>query len=79
MPVVCVYHQVAVKVIEVQQLAGLDIDPVIRIQVGDKRKYSSIKQSTNSPYYDEVSGSTCSISSDVINIMQNYMVVLDVI
>ena len=56
MPVVCVCHQVAVKVIEVQQLAGLDVDPVIRVQVGDKRKYSSIKQSTNSPYYDEVSG-----------------------
>jgi hypothetical protein len=34
-------------------LAGLDVDPVIRVDVGDQMKYTAIKKSTNSPYYNE--------------------------
>lgn len=36
------------------QLAGLDIDPVIRLEVGQEKKYTTIKQSTNNPFYNEV-------------------------
>jgi hypothetical protein len=44
-------------VIEARQLAGLNMDPVVCVQVGDEknRKYTSVKESTNCPYYDEVS------------------------
>lgn len=30
------------------------MDPVVCIQVGDQRKYTSVKESTNCPYYNEV-------------------------
>ena len=32
------------------------MDPVVCVQVGDEknRKYTSVKESTNCPYYDEV-------------------------
>ena len=48
--------QVCVRVIEARQLAGLNMDPVVCVQVGDEknRKYTSVKESTNCPYYDEV-------------------------
>ena len=48
--------QVCVRVIEARQLAGLNMDPVVCVQVGDdrNRKYTSVKESTNCPYYDEV-------------------------
>lgn len=42
-----------VTIIEAQQLAGLNIDPVIRVNVGDDHRYTQIKQSTNTPYYNE--------------------------
>lgn len=47
--------QVCLTVIEARQLAGLNMDPVVCIQVGDQRKYTSVKESTNCPYYNEVS------------------------
>lgn len=46
--------QVCLTVIEARQLAGLNMDPVVCIQVGDQRKYTSVKESTNCPYYNEV-------------------------
>ena len=46
--------QVCVTIVEAQQLHGLNVDPVIRIQIGEDVKYTSIKQSTNCPYYNEV-------------------------
>lgn len=46
--------QVCVTVIEARQLAGLNMDPVVCVQVGDSRKYTSVKESTNCPYYNEV-------------------------
>lgn len=46
--------QVCVTIIEARQLAGLNMDPVVCVQVGDVRKYTSVKESTNCPYYNEV-------------------------
>ena len=47
--------QVCITVIEARQLAGLNMDPVVCVQVGDQKKYTSVKESTNCPYYNEVS------------------------
>ena len=49
------YVQVTVTIHEARQLTGLDIDPVICVEVGDKKKYTSEKKSTNCPFYNEVS------------------------
>lgn len=46
--------QVCVTIIEARQLPGLNMDPVVCIQVGDQKKYTSAKESTNCPYYNEV-------------------------
>lgn len=46
--------QVCVTVIEARQLAGLNMDPVVCVQVGDHKKYTSVKENTNCPYYNEV-------------------------
>jgi hypothetical protein len=66
-------------VIEARQLAGLNMDPVVCVQVliiigsifeniiiiifvitlhqvGDTKKFTSVKESTNCPYYNEVGG-----------------------
>ncbi|XP_013379026.1 otoferlin isoform X3 [Lingula anatina] len=45
--------QVCVTIIEGRQLAGLNMDPVVCVQVGDQKKYTSVKESTNCPYYNE--------------------------
>ncbi|XP_039959454.1 otoferlin-like [Bactrocera tryoni] len=45
--------QVCITVIEARQLPGLNMDPVVCIQVGDQKKYTSVKESTNCPYYNE--------------------------
>ncbi|XP_076179649.1 otoferlin isoform X6 [Ptiloglossa arizonensis] len=46
-------YQVCITIIEARQLAGLNMDPVVCVQVGDQRKYTSVKESTNCPYYNE--------------------------
>ncbi|KAF0293526.1 Otoferlin [Amphibalanus amphitrite] len=46
-------YQVCVTVIEARQLAGLNMDPVVCVQVGEQKKYTSVKESTNCPYYNE--------------------------
>nr|CAD7193655.1 unnamed protein product [Timema douglasi] len=45
--------QLCLTVIEARQLAGLNMDPVVCVQVGEQRKYTSVKESTNCPYYNE--------------------------
>ncbi|ERL89507.1 hypothetical protein D910_06873 [Dendroctonus ponderosae] len=45
--------QVCLTIIEARQLAGLNMDPVVCIQIGEQRKYTSVKESTNCPYYNE--------------------------
>lgn len=51
--------QVCVTIIEARQLPGLNMDPVVCIQIGDQKKYTSVKESTNCPYYNEVCHSIC--------------------
>lgn len=42
-------------VIEARQLVGLNMDPMVCVEIGDEKKYTSMKESTNCPYYNEVS------------------------
>ena len=56
--------QVCVTIIEARQLPGLNMDPVVCIQVGDQKKYTSVKESTNCPYYNEVNSSFLLIFPD---------------
>uniref|UniRef100_A0A4W5JNP9 Otoferlin n=1 Tax=Hucho hucho TaxID=62062 RepID=A0A4W5JNP9_9TELE len=35
------------------QLLGLNMDPVVCVEIGDDKKYTSMKESTNCPYYNE--------------------------
>ncbi|TRY81428.1 hypothetical protein DNTS_008147 [Danionella cerebrum] len=46
--------EVSVTVIEARQLVGLNMDPVVCVEIGDDKKYTSMKESTNCPYYNEV-------------------------
>merc|ERR1712202_72490 len=46
--------QVSITVIEGRQLSGTNLDPVVMVQVGDEKKYTTQKESTNCPYYSEV-------------------------
>uniref|UniRef100_H2Z081 C2 domain-containing protein n=1 Tax=Ciona savignyi TaxID=51511 RepID=H2Z081_CIOSA len=46
--------QVSVTVIEARQLSGTNMDPVVMVQLGDDKKYTTQKESTNCPYYNEV-------------------------
>lgn len=52
--VLCPTFQVSVTVIEARQLVGLNMDPVVCVEIGDDKKYTSMKESTNCPYYNEV-------------------------
>lgn len=49
------FLQVCITIIEARHLAGLNMDPVVCVQIGDQKKYTSVKESTNCPYYNEVS------------------------
>ena len=51
--------QICITIIEARQLAGLNMDPVVCVQVGDQKKYTSVKESTNCPYYNEVNQFFC--------------------
>lgn len=42
-------------VIEARQLLGINMDPLVCVEIGEEKKYTSMKESTNSPYYCEVS------------------------
>uniref|UniRef100_A0A8C2TRT4 Otoferlin n=1 Tax=Coturnix japonica TaxID=93934 RepID=A0A8C2TRT4_COTJA len=42
-----------ITVIEARQLVGLNMDPVVCVEVGEEKKYTSMKESTNCPYYNE--------------------------
>ncbi|XP_058879672.1 otoferlin-like isoform X5 [Acipenser ruthenus] len=46
-------YQVSITIIEARQLVGLNMDPVVCVEIGDDKKYTSMKESTNSPYYNE--------------------------
>uniref|UniRef100_A0A8C2JB54 Otoferlin n=1 Tax=Cyprinus carpio TaxID=7962 RepID=A0A8C2JB54_CYPCA len=44
---------ISVTVIEARQLVGLNMDPVVCVEIGEEKKYTSMKESTNCPYYNE--------------------------
>uniref|UniRef100_A0AAY4ATQ3 Otoferlin n=1 Tax=Denticeps clupeoides TaxID=299321 RepID=A0AAY4ATQ3_9TELE len=46
-------HKLSVTVIEARQLVGLNMDPAVCVEIGDDKKYTSVKESTNCPYYNE--------------------------
>ncbi|XP_065112871.1 otoferlin isoform X4 [Paramisgurnus dabryanus] len=46
-------YQISVTVIEARQLIGLNMDPVVCVEIGEDKKYTSMKESTNCPYYNE--------------------------
>uniref|UniRef100_A0A8C4YX28 Otoferlin a n=1 Tax=Gadus morhua TaxID=8049 RepID=A0A8C4YX28_GADMO len=46
-------YQISITVIEARQLVGLNMDPVVCVEIGDDKKYTSMKESTNCPYYNE--------------------------
>uniref|UniRef100_A0A8C4HPS6 Otoferlin a n=1 Tax=Dicentrarchus labrax TaxID=13489 RepID=A0A8C4HPS6_DICLA len=46
-------YQISITVIEARQLIGLNMDPVVCVEIGDEKKYTSMKESTNCPYYNE--------------------------
>ncbi|XP_058234536.1 otoferlin isoform X1 [Hemibagrus wyckioides] len=46
-------YQISVMVIEARQLMGLNMDPLVCVEIGEEKKYTSMKESTNSPYYSE--------------------------
>uniref|UniRef100_A0A7N8XAR2 Otoferlin n=1 Tax=Mastacembelus armatus TaxID=205130 RepID=A0A7N8XAR2_9TELE len=46
-------RQVSVTVIEARQLVGLNMDPMVCVEIGEEKKYTSMKESTNCPYYNE--------------------------
>uniref|UniRef100_A0A672H7A8 Otoferlin n=1 Tax=Salarias fasciatus TaxID=181472 RepID=A0A672H7A8_SALFA len=45
--------KISITVIEARQLIGLNMDPVVCVEIGDDKKYTSMKESTNCPYYNE--------------------------
>lgn len=51
----CFVLQIAITITEARQLVGENIDPVVIIEVGDEKKQSTVKEGTNSPFYNEVS------------------------
>ncbi|KAM8784373.1 fer-1-like protein 6 [Rhynchonycteris naso] len=46
-------YQIAITIIEARQLVGENIDPVVVIEIGDEKKQSTVKEGTNSPFYNE--------------------------
>nr|XP_020041492.1 fer-1-like protein 6 [Castor canadensis] len=46
-------YQIAITIIEARQLVGENIDPVVTIEIGDEKKQSTVKEGTNSPFYNE--------------------------
>ncbi|XP_062933970.1 otoferlin isoform X3 [Cynocephalus volans] len=59
-------YQVSVTVIEARQLVGLNMDPVVCVEVGEDKKYTSMKESTNCPYYNEYFVFDFHVSPDVM-------------
>merc|ERR1711970_1115066 len=45
--------QVRVKVIKGRHLPGADINPTVRIRIGEEVKQTKVLKSTNKPHFDE--------------------------
>uniref|UniRef100_A0A668VE96 Otoferlin n=1 Tax=Oreochromis aureus TaxID=47969 RepID=A0A668VE96_OREAU len=46
-------YQARKSLIEARQLVGLNMDPMVCVEIGEDKKYTSMKESTNCPYYNE--------------------------
>uniref|UniRef100_A0A4X2KXZ5 C2 domain-containing protein n=1 Tax=Vombatus ursinus TaxID=29139 RepID=A0A4X2KXZ5_VOMUR len=46
-------YQIAITITEARQLVGENIDPVVIIEIGDEKKQTTVKEGTNSPFYNE--------------------------
>uniref|UniRef100_A0A8C7E6K3 C2 domain-containing protein n=1 Tax=Naja naja TaxID=35670 RepID=A0A8C7E6K3_NAJNA len=44
---------IAITIIEARQLIGENIDPVVIIEIGDEKKQTTVKEGTNTPFYNE--------------------------
>ncbi|RWS24122.1 Otoferlin-like protein, partial [Leptotrombidium deliense] len=47
------FYQVAITVIEAQELPGTNLDPFIVIQLDNEKRHTNVKESTSTPYYNE--------------------------
>ncbi|XP_055072011.2 fer-1-like protein 6 [Misgurnus anguillicaudatus] len=45
--------QISINITEARQLVGDNIDPGVVIEIGDEKKQTSVKEGTNSPFYNE--------------------------
>ncbi|XP_062862723.1 fer-1-like protein 6 [Trichomycterus rosablanca] len=45
--------QISINITEARQLVGENIDPSVVIEIGDEKKQTSVKESTNAPFYNE--------------------------
>ncbi|XP_039590653.1 fer-1-like protein 4 [Polypterus senegalus] len=45
--------QVNITIVEAQKLVGVNIDPVVRVKIGDEKKHTAKQKSTNCPFYNE--------------------------
>ncbi|KAI2660505.1 Fer-1-like protein 6 [Labeo rohita] len=48
------HFQISINITEARQLVGDNIDPSVVIEIGDEKKQTSVKEGTNSPFYNEV-------------------------
>lgn len=53
------FCQVQVRVIEARDLAGMTVDPVVTITLGEIKKHTTVKPQTNNPFWDEVTYLMC--------------------
>ena len=44
----------SIKIIEGRQLPGININPIVRVILGNENKQTRVKRSTNRPFFDEV-------------------------
>ncbi|XP_070604365.1 fer-1-like protein 6 isoform X2 [Erythrolamprus reginae] len=66
-------YQIAITIIEARQLVGENIDPVVIIEIGDEKKQTTVKEGTNTPFYNEyflfdLTGSQIHLFDKIINI-----------
>ncbi|XP_050974497.1 fer-1-like protein 6 [Labeo rohita] len=47
------HFQISINITEARQLVGDNIDPSVVIEIGDEKKQTSVKEGTNSPFYNE--------------------------
>ncbi|XP_072300048.1 fer-1-like protein 6 [Eucyclogobius newberryi] len=45
--------RLSINITEARQLVGENIDPCVVIELGDEKKQTSVKESTNAPFYNE--------------------------